>query len=194
MFLINNYKMMPPYSALYLQIRDLISDIKVNVNNIEENTKREIGEVDRLLEEARKEDDFHEENYLQHNYLDYEIYIRQNNNLMKELSTLYNNFEIYFKRILLIKRTTKRIRNKRRDESYLTPLFEFLEKELEFDLSSHTDFKRKIEDLKFMRNWETHEGNDLTLKDDEVKEILDEMCDEILQFLNTLLEYLYNKK
>lgn len=183
---------MPPYGTLYLQIRDFLRDVKINVKNIEENTNREIKELNRLLEEARKEENFHEESYLQHNYCDYEIYIRRNNNLMRELSTLYNNFEIYFKKILLT--TTKKIRKRRGSESYLAPLFEFLENELEFDSSLYTDFKRKIEDLKFMRNWETHESNDLTLKDDEIKQDLNEMCDEISRFFNILLEYLYNKR
>lgn len=45
-----------------------------------------------------------------------------------------------------------------------------------------------------MRNWETHESNDLTLKDDEIKQDLNEMCDEISRFFNILLEYLYNKR
>ncbi len=175
-------------SKNYIRFYDEIKNIERSVENAYRSLNIDLSELDNKYKRVNQESSNEEDVliYLQdyHEPKRYEIYERLNSELSGILKNLYTIFESTLTCIL----SNKNIRRARREEASYQPYLEYVENNLNINLSD--DFYETINNFRVMRNRFTHEGIDLTTSDDEVKEMIHSMSSEIFFFIDAVMSSL----
>lgn len=175
-------------SRIYICFHDEIRNIERSVENAYRSFSLDLSELENEYKQVDRESS-NEEDVLIY-WQDYhepkrcEIYERLNSELSGILINLYTIFESTLVRIF----SNKNIRRAERREAFYQPYLEYVENNLNINLSD--DFYQMINNFRVMRNRFTHEGIDLTTSDNEVKEMIHSMSREIFSFIDTVMSSL----